>query len=157
MINIICGETDQGKTGKIESIYSQKKEGDGFITIKIFRGPLFCGYEIIRLSTGESSIHSVKSELFPHNSEPLYKCGAYSFHSEGFTFADCVIDEIITRKTEPVFIDEIGPLELAGKGHHDCFQKILQNCDTVYFTVRNRSLEDVIKFFSIQNYSIIRV
>ncbi len=157
MIHIICGETNQGKTEKINSIYLQGKSGDGFITKKLFHDKHFYGYEIIRLSSGQSSIHSVKSELFPHEKKPIYNCGAYSFHHDGFTFADFIIDEIISKNTNPVFIDEIGPLELEGKGHHDCFQKILKNCNTVYFTVRNRSLKDVIDYFSIKEHSLIKL
>ena len=65
MIYIICGEYNQGKTAKIKSIYLEQKEGDGFITQKIFRNSIFCGYEIVRLSTGETVTQSLKTELFP--------------------------------------------------------------------------------------------
>ena len=157
MINIICGKKNRGKTAKIESIYAEEKQGDGFITRKIFRGPTFCGYKITRLSTGESMAQSLKSELFPSGEVPLYTRGPFAFFREGFAFADQIINEIILNRTSPVFIDEIGPLELQGKGHHECFKKIIQTERTIYFTVRDWCLDEVISFYSMRKYSIIRV
>ena len=125
MIYIICGKINQGKTAKIKSIYLKEKEGDGFITQKIFRDSLFCGYEIIRLSTGESCVHSLKSELFPLQESPLYTRGTFSFFAEGFLFAERIIDDMMLKGTNPVFIDEIGPLELSGKGYCNSFKKII--------------------------------
>lgn len=157
MINIISGENNQGKTARIRSIYASGNTGDGFITRKIFSGPEFCGYEIVRLSTGESRIQSLKSELFPPAELPLYKRGSFAFFKEGFAFADSIIDDILLKGACPVFIDEIGPLELHGKGHHDSLVKVLDSDRELYFTVRNWCLEKVISFYSLENYTLIRI
>ncbi len=157
MIYIICGEYNQGKTAKIKSIYLEQKEGDGFITQKIFRNSIFCGYEIVRLSTGETVTQSLKTELFPLDKKPLFAYGPFSFCHYGFSFADSIIDDIINTETDPVFIDEIGPIELEGNGHHNCFTKILKTDRTIYFTVRKYSLEKVISFFSLKDYVLIKI
>jgi nucleoside-triphosphatase THEP1 len=157
MIYIICGEFNSGKTAKIKSIYLKNKKGDGFITEKIYRDSIFYGYETVRLSTGEAVIQSLKSGFFPHLEIPLYTKGEYSFFREGFAFADMVIDDIILKGTCPVFIDEIGPLELQGKGFNELFKKIIHTDRTIYFTVRNYCLEKVISIYSLEKYSLIRV
>ena len=157
MIYIICGEFNSGKTAKIKSIYLKDKRGDGFITEKMYRDSVFYGYETVRLSTGESVIQSLKSEFFPALEIPLYTKGAFSFFSEGFTFADAVIDDVILKETCPVFIDEIGPLELQGKGFNELFKKIITTDRTIYFTVRNYCLEKVISLYSLEKYSLIRI
>ncbi len=157
MIHIICGEKNQGKTQRIESLYLEAEEGDGFITKKIFTDSVFCGYKLKRLSTGESFDQSLRTELFPSGVAPLYTCGAFSFFEDGFHFADKVIDDIIYKQISPVYIDEIGPLELEKKGHYSCFKKILNTETDVYCTVRNRCIYDVISFFNIENYSLIRI
>jgi len=157
MINIICGDRNSGKTGKIKSIYDEVKAGDGFITRKIFRDSVFYGYEIVRLSTSESIRQSLRSEFFPVDKSPMYTFGPFSFFHEGFEFADSIIDDLIMKEINPVFIDEIGPLELEEKGHYNCFQKILESERTVYFTVRIRCLENIISFFNLKNYSVINV
>ncbi|HPS59393.1 MAG TPA: nucleoside-triphosphatase [Spirochaetota bacterium] len=157
MINIICGKKDTGKTAKIKSIYMEERNGDGFITQKIFTGSTFCGYEIIRLSTGESVRQSLKSGLFPCHETPLYTRGPFSFFRDGFSFADRIIDDIILKEISPVFIDEIGPIELQGKGHHDCFEKLIKTDRTIYFTVRDWCLDQVISSFSLEKYNLIRL
>jgi len=79
------------------------------------------------------------------------------FFRESFIFADSVIEEIIENKINPVFIDEIGHLELKKKGYHKTFKKILNDNRTIYITVRNKLVKDVIDFYSINNYALIRV
>ncbi len=138
----------------MRSLYLKEKSGDGFITQKIFRGPLFVGYEIMRLSTGQSMIQSLKKEFFPRDRRPFSTCGPFCFNEEGFAFADSIIDDVIVNGIDPVFVDEIGPLELNGKGHHDCFKKILGTKSTLYVAVRNRCVDDVISCFSLKDYSL---
>ena len=157
MIYIICGENNQGKTKKIRSLYSHNKTGDGFITQKIFNTSAFVGYEIQRLSTGKTCRQSHKREFFPQGINPFLSCGSFNFYEEGFAFADSIIEDIINRNIDPVFIDEIGPIELMGKGHYSCFSKILKKNKTLYFTVRNECLEEVLDFFSIRSYTLIRL
>jgi len=157
MINIICGDFDQGKSAKIRSIYTRDNNGDGFISQKIFMNSIFCGYNITRLSTGESVPLSLKTELYPLDMNPLYTCGSFSFFKDGFSFASSIIDDIILNNTSPVFMDEIGPLELSGKGHYDSLIKILKTDKTIYITVRTRCVKDVISFFSLNKYALIRI
>ena len=67
-------------------------------------------------------------------------------------------DDVPARvKPTPVFIDEIGPLELDGNGFFAGFKKILRTQRDVYITVRNHCVEDVINKFNIRNYTIIMV
>lgn len=157
MINIICGENNQGKTKKLKSIYADKKEGDGFVAQKIFIDSTFCGYELVRLSTGESVPQALIENLFPEKETPIYKQGSFLFFKESFVFADSVIKEVIKNNINPVFIDEIGPLELRKKGYHKSFIKILKENRTIYITVRNTLVNDIIDFYSIKDYSLIEV
>lgn len=157
MIYIICGEANQGKTAKIKSIYTEQFKGDGFITEKILSNSFFCGYKLTRLSSGESETLSLKTEFFPLNDTPLYTKGSFSFYADGFNFASSIIDDIINNNISPVFIDEIGPLELAGKGYYDSFKKILKTDKTIYITVRTRCVEDIISFFPLKKYALIRI
>ncbi|HOO71004.1 MAG TPA: nucleoside-triphosphatase [Spirochaetota bacterium] len=157
MVYIIHGEINQGKTTRIQSLYRELNRGDGFISKKIFKHLVFCGYEATRLSTGESTVQSLKSNLFPENRIPFYICGSFSFFRESFIFTASIIDDIIIKGIDPVYIDEIGPLELQGKGHYECFQKIAHSGRTVYCTARNSCLEKIISGFGLKNYSLIRL
>lgn len=157
MITIICGENNRGKTAKIKSIYAEDMKGDGFITEKIFSNSIFCGYKITRLSTGESVTQSFKTEFFPLDENVLYTCGSLTFKQDGFDFAESIIHDIIDKRISPVFIDEIGPLELKGKGIHDSFKKILRTDGAVYFTVRKHCFERAVRTFSVEKYTLINI
>ena len=157
MVYIICGEINQGKTARIKSVYKEKMQGDGFITEKIFTDSIFCGYKVTRLTTSDSETLLLRTEFFPLDETPFFTNGSFSFYEKGFIFASSIIDDIIINNTGPAFIDEIGAIELAGKGLHDSFRKILQTDKTIYITVRNRFVEKVISHFSLTNYSLIKI
>ena len=160
MIYIISGAVNEGKTRKMASIYNKLKQGDGFLSKKIFAGPghkTFTGYEITRLATGQSMPLAYKAGHIPARWDELTTCGPYCFSKAAVAFAHRIIDDIIDRATGPVFIDEIGPLELTGKGFAPLFKKALQTREDIYVSVRNSCVAGVIEKFRIRDYEIIKV
>ncbi len=158
MVYIIKGEINQGKTQEILSIYNRDKQGDGFVSKKIFINLTeFTGYEIVRLSTDEKMPLAYKSQYVPSNWDEIYRRGPFSFSKAAFVFAEHIIDDIIDRHIDPVFIDEIGPLELDGNGFFAVLEKILRTQKDVYITVRSHCVEEVINKFNIRNYKLVTV
>ena len=152
MVHIITGAIDEGKTRKVEAIYRQMKKGDGWVSGKIFLNEEFIGYEIQRLSTNEKLPLAYKKEYVPSGWDEIYAIGPFYFSKRAFEFAGKIIDEIIEENINPVFIDEIGPLELQGKGFCPMLEKILKTPKDVYIVVRSHCVNDAIKKFSIKNY-----
>lgn len=141
------------------SIYTKLKQGDGFLSKKIFAGPddkTFTGYEITRLATGQSMPLAYKTGYIPGGWDEIYTCGPYCFSKAALEFAHGIIDELIDRGIAPVFIDEIGPLELRGKGFAPLFKKALDTREDIYVAVRNFCVSDVIEKFHIRDYQIIK-
>ncbi len=127
MVYIIKGEINQGKTQEILSIYNRDRQGDGFVSKKLFIDQTeFTGYEILRLSTDGKMPLAYKSQFIPSDWDEIYRRGPFSFSKAAFVFAEHIIDDIIDCNIEPVYIDEIGPLELAGKGFFTLLEKILR-------------------------------
>jgi nucleoside-triphosphatase THEP1 len=157
MVYIITGVIDEGKTREIEAIYRQMKKGDGWVSRKVFLYEEFVGYEILRLSTNEKLPLAYKEEYLPPGWDEIYKIGPFSFSKQAFEFAGKIIDEIIDKNINPVFIDEIGPLELQGKGFCPGLEKILKTQKDVYIVVRSHCIEDVVNRFEIKNYEIIKI
>ncbi len=160
MIYIISGAVDEGKTGKMISIFRQVNQGDGFVSQKIFtdKNPgNFTGYEIVRLTTGERKVLAHKTAGLPDGWDEVFRCGPYHFSKAAFDFARDIIDDIIANGIEPIFIDEIGPLELAGKGFAHILEKVLKTGKGIYISVRNHCVEDVIKTFNIRDHRIVPV
>ena len=156
MVYIIKGEINQGKTKEILSIYNRDKQGDGFVSKKIFINPTeFTGYEIVRLSTEEKMPLAYKSQYVPSHWDEIYRRGPFSFSKAAFVFAEHIIDDIIDRHINPVYIDEIGPLELDGKGFSTILEKILRIQKDVYITVRSHCVNEVINKFNTRDHKII--
>ena len=149
MVYIITGGIDEGKTREIEAIYRQMNKGDGWISRKVFLNEEFVGYEIQRLSTNEKIPLAYKREYAPPGWDEIYAIGPFCFSKRAFEFAGRIIDEIIEKNINPVFIDEIGPLELQGKGFSPMLEKILKTQKDVYIVVRSHCVEDVVKKFKI--------
>jgi nucleoside-triphosphatase THEP1 len=158
MVYIVSAEINEGKTQKLLAIYNELKQGDGFVSRKIFlNGEDFIGYEIVRLSTNEKMPLAYKSRYVPSDWDEVYRYGPFSFSKKAFAFAGRIIDDTTIYNIEPVFIDEIGPLELEGKGFAALLEKVLKTQKDVYITVRNHCARDVIKEFNIQNHKTIKV
>jgi nucleoside-triphosphatase THEP1 len=154
MLYIVAGGINEGKTEKMDALYHEKKQGDGFLSKKIFVDKDFVGYEIVRLSSGEKMPLAYKSDHVPGDWDEMYRFGPFCFLKEAFAFARQIIDEIIEKGIEPVFIDEIGPLELRGEGFCEILNKVLNTGKDVYISIRSHCVEDVIEKFNIQKYVI---
>lgn len=150
MVYIITGAKDRGKTERIRSLYDEKK-GDGFISAKRFNGGTFTGYDIIRLSSGETMALAVRGNDLPAEWDELDTVGSFSISGKAIRFAESVIDDIIMKGIEPVYIDEIGTLEIKGKGFNTLLEKVLATKREIFMAVRKNCVEDVIALFAIEN------
>ena len=156
LIQIVTGGINAGKSSKLFSIYREVGQGDGFINLKVFEGGSYVGQKIMRLSTGESECFSFKEGFIPSDWDEAYRYDAYSFSRRGLTFANKTITDIIVRGTEPVFIDEIGPLELEKKGFFHAFKGLLAAQKKIYVVVRCSCVERVVNEFGLGKYQIIK-
>lgn len=169
-ITIVTGNIDSGKTTFILTLYNELKRGSGFVSKKRFVGEGknldFTGYDLMNLNTGESVPLAYKAGFIPPVWDEVCRRGPYSFSRKGFKFGEEIIerfcDEIgegckIEIEKEPVFIDEIGPLELNGLGFSQALRKILRSRKTLYIVVRSQILDDVIREFDIVSPQILVV
>ncbi|MBU4445130.1 MAG: hypothetical protein L6422_04135 [Candidatus Marinimicrobia bacterium] len=155
MVNIITGNVNQGKTSYMCSLY-EKRGGDGFICVKVFNKNNFHGYDLVRLTTGESTPFARKNDAISGDWDEMYRFGIFSFSGHAFTAADRIIAEIIKDGTEPIFIDEVGPLEIVEqKGFYELLKRVLKLNREVYISIRNELVSELIKDFKINEPRII--
>lgn len=162
MISIITGKVGSGKTTKLLSLYNEFKTGDGFIIRKNFDNGIYVGQDILRLSTGEYKHFSLKPDYcsLPQNWDEACRFGPYSFSEAGFSFADKIIKETLQNSSDPLYIDEIGPLELQGKGFSRILKlaiSIASGQKEIFITVRDSCLNAVMDEFSIITYKTIQI
>lgn len=157
LVYIILGAVNSGKTTKLLSIYDEIHEGDGFVLKKVYREECFIGQWLERLSTQKGVPFSYKRTFLPANWDEAYRYHDYSFSKRGLEFANKTVQEIITQKIEPVFIDEIGPLEIMGLGFADLFRQLLHTEKLIYVTVRDNCFLSVIDRFKLKDYFLVNI
>ena len=156
MINIITGRVNSGKTTELIKIYNRLGMGDGFYNRKLYSHGHYTGQEIVILSSGKSKLWSCRGAKL-QNFKQCFCYGTYSFSKEGAEYAENTINSILKSGIEPIYIDEIGPLELQGKGFHKLFKCCLEANREIYVVIRESCVEAVIKKYNITNYKIINV
>lgn len=156
MVHIFSGPRDQGKTTSMISYYnSLKKNGDGVASVKVFQNGNCIGYDFIHLSTSDSVPGLRLKTSLPSRWNELYKVGQYSFSKSGFDFAEKVINETFVKSDFSVWIDEVGKLELGGKGFFLLIKKAMQANRILYLCCRDSFISKIIEMFLIRDYKIL--
>jgi nucleoside-triphosphatase THEP1 len=171
MIWLISGEINSGKTSRILNIYQQKEAGKagGFLSRKLYQDNTICGYEIVRLPDGPCQTlawlgnkvnrnNKSDRDLDWDNEAKEFPFGQFVFFRSGFLWGELIIDQLLADEyISDIFIDEIGPLELQGRGFYSILLKALQAEKNLYITVRTNCLESFLEKFNIQEYSLLPV
>ncbi|HBL37424.1 MAG TPA: hypothetical protein DDZ55_11520 [Firmicutes bacterium] len=155
MIYFITGQVNQGKSSKLRSIYQEQRTGDGFYNRKLIRNGVFVGQELVRLTSGESRIFSYRTGFIPEDWEAGAAYRDFSFSEAGLAFGCQIIWATLAERIEPIYLDELGPLELAGNGFAHVFRETLCAGIEAYVVVRSSCLQSVIDTFAVTEYQII--
>ncbi len=157
MVTLITGKINGGKTSRILELYLDSENGDGFASPKVFNGGELAGYDLQRLSTGETVPFIRREGLTPAGWTEAFTFGDFSFSEAGLQFASGIIKSAIEDGNSSLFIDEIGPVELQGKGFAPLLEKALGSGRDVYICVRESCVEDVAERFHIGEFALIKV
>ena len=157
MVKIITGKIDSEKTTKLLSVYREKNEGDGFALPKLYSHNQIAGQRLVRLSTKENVVFSLKKSFLPEHWNEAYSYDDYSFSIEGRAFFERGMEHMLLTGASPIFLDEIGPLELEGKGFASALRKLLTMQVDLIIVVRDSCFEDVIRQFHITDYTLVPV
>jgi nucleoside-triphosphatase THEP1 len=176
MIHFITGAVNQGKSTRLLNIYRSLQMGDGFYNRKIYRGDSLAGQEIVHLASGASKLFSLREgfipererftldrkilfpageSLFPADWEEECRYDAFRFSRAGLNFGREIIRNALERQLELIFIDEVGPLELAGQGFYETVKASIAASINIYLVVRSNCLPEVIEKFSIIRYQVV--
>ncbi len=143
--NVITGNKNSGKTTYLKNLYENTLKGDGFLCIKHFEKKNFIGYDLLHLKTNEQMSFIRMKENLPIDWNEIFEIGIFSFSKEGLEYAKNIIEN---TKKEPIFIDEIGPLEiLKKKGFYELMKLNLGK--ELYITVREALFDEMLKTFNI--------
>jgi len=156
-IIIITGSVNSGKSQLLEKLADQERKNgalvSGIIAQAVFERGFKAGFDVLNVSTGKIRLLARISKT----QDELFCAGKYSFSEAGFIFAKQAILDF--HKGGAVFLDEIGPLELEGRGYADCLRTLLgSDIARLYLAVRNSCLPAVVEdYLDKRNYRIIKI
>lgn len=148
-IFIYTGLVQSGKTTRLASWVKTKKSKGGLLahTVK-----------------GEKHLESLHSGeiknlgISPHDPDGI-SVGRYWFSSKVLSWARKQLFLAVDSKVDLLIVDEIGPLELEGKGYEPAFREIiaskLARDMTLIIVVRNHLVDRVITHFDLNRAIII--
>lgn len=159
-VTIITGEMDAGKTTELIRRYHELPVGtaDGFASIKVFsKQGGFEGYDLKRLATGKTVpfIRLSSPDEVPFQQDSFI-FDRFTFLREPLAAAEQVIrDSLSDPSIRTVLLDEIGPVELQGKGFCGALKVLLESDKELYLCVNRKNLDPVSSYFEIRDYSLV--
>ena len=157
MMTIITGKINSGKSTTIKQRYDISNKGDGFVSLKTMQKDKVHSYDILRLKTNETKLFVIREEFFQHDVEVECQIGPYIFIKEAFDYIEKEIRQMIKSNVSPIYLDEIGELELYDKCFSTVFQEIVDSQLDCVITVREDLIQKVVNKFNIKEVEIITV
>lgn len=154
MIHIVTGNMNSGKTSKLAAMYQFENEGDGFVAVKEMQDDVVTAYHAMRLRTMEQRPFIAREGFLPERFEPCCAIGPYHMSKQGLDWIEHEIRDMVAKRVSPIYIDEIGRLELDGKGLDPIFRLCLASGLELYIAVRKDFIEPVLQKYEIQEYDL---
>ena len=155
MVGIVTGPMNSGKTTRMKAL-QRKLGGDGFVMLKTMDGNQVKSYHAQRLSTGEKRLLVLRKGYSHDKFSEKTRIGPYRFDELTLNWVHTTMKQLIRNETTPLFLDEVGNLELCGEGF-DATVKILKEArGTLYITVRTDLVDRVKRAYSLKNVRIIK-
>ncbi|HOP57456.1 MAG TPA: nucleoside-triphosphatase [Bacillota bacterium] len=155
MVSIVTGKINSGKTGRMISIYEKTHKGDGFVSLKNMDGNTVLGYDAMQLSTGEKFPLVSRKGRNSVKFRQACRIGPYFFSQDAIDMIGEKIGEMIKNNVSPLYLDEIGPLEIEGKVFDNTLKAMISSGLDICITVRTGLLEKVIERYDIGEYRIV--
>lgn len=116
--------------------------------------------KILNIKTME--IFDIQCTDVEKTNEPLTAIGKFHFYTAAFEEANQVLIGALTCKPDWLIIDEVGRLELGGKGFYRSMAEIAdaynnkRNTGNLLITVRDNLCEEVISFFKFKDHKVVK-
>lgn len=143
-ISILTGEIRTGKTTRLMRWAASQKNIDG-----IFQ-PVIDDKRFV-YHIGSRTLKPLETSQTAN----VTSIGKYDFSNETFAWSQKILSECVAKNLNWIIVDEIGPLELQGKGLEPAVSKLLADRENIKVqilcVVRDSILEKFIEHYGLQN------
>lgn len=157
MVYLVTGRIHSGKTTKMIELFQQHSAGDGFVALKTMSGNLVEKYDAMRLKTREILPLAVHEKRILPNFPVAFHIGPYHFRLDTVEKITAMMREMIHLRIQPLFLDELGELELSGSGYATIVIEMVASGLDLYLSVRDDLAERLVSRFDIGEHRIIPV
>jgi len=157
MVTIVTGKVNAGKSTFLLQHYQKHGKGDGFISKKILKDEKTFGFASIRLSTKEEKPWMIHDDFYHNEFVHSGRIGPYRVNLDHLKEIENAIGTMIARGVHPIYLDEIGRLELSGKGYDAILRKLFASHLDIIIAVREDLTPLVIEHYRLADCSIIPV
>ncbi len=145
---IVTGEVQSGKTTWCTKyshwLIGQKFKVGGVLCPEAKNNDIKLGYDIVDVQADRSVMFGQFTSEADFPGEPV---GDYLISCEGLEFANRAIQKAIENRCDMVFIDEVGHLELGGKGIIESATMACQKAPNTTIVVRKPLLTAFFEYF----------
>jgi len=143
MIFIVTGPVHSGKTTLVKQVFSKLKEQgvqiSGFLSERVSQGREISGYDLFDLKTEKS-----RPFIRKQSKGEGERVGPFFLIPQVLAEAKEII--LHGKKADVLVIDEVGPLELSGKGFWPALENVLQKLPKcILLVAREEILEDLLE------------
>lgn len=156
MVKIVTGKMNSGKSTTIHKMYMENKLGDGFISVKRMYNDQVQGYDMMKLSDKSSDLFVVREEYIDNDVEVACQIGPYMFLKNSLEHIEAEIRQMIANEVSPIYLDEIGQLELYDMCFNNIFKEMVNSIDCI-ITVREELVDKVIDKYNLIEVEIIHI
>lgn len=155
MITIITGKINQYKTTQMIHLFEMNQKGDGFVSLKNMKDNQVNDYQAMKLSTQEKRTLLIHEQSNLDVCTPNIKVGPYMMCLSTLHWIENEISEMIKDLINPIYLDEIGLLELNNQGFHALLIELIKSNLDLILVVRSNLLDQVISKYHLINPIII--
>ena len=157
MVRIFHGNINSGKTTAMMSHYHKTLKGDGFISLKTMVGDRVKCYDALELSNGKTYKLAYHENYLPDTFEKNIILGPYHFDESSFSYMESYIEKCIKKNVSPIYLDEVGNLELLSKGFSSILKVLIQKDVDIIISVRSDLVSRVVDTFEIKEYCLVEI
>lgn len=143
-----------GKSTQFLKLYEESGDGIALYSQKQYdESNTIVGYNLVLLPDKKEIPFICLKDSVCSNEDRYFIQGRFAFLKETFEQAERYI--LSSPAHLPVWIDEVGGLELKGLGYSNLLHKLLESDRNIILTVRDRLLEKVLNRYKTRDYSLI--
>lgn len=157
MITIVTGSINCGKTTRMINLYQANQKGDGFVSIKIMKDGHVDHYRARKLSSGEERVLMIHEKSDSFHTPSMIQIGPYHVIDSTIEWIEDEMNHMINQKISPLYLDEIGHLELKKQGFHHILLNMLHAPVDLVLVIRDQWMKDVVQTYNMNDVDLIDV